>query len=403
MARKNLTKAAVEALAYRRGGPSRQVLWDLKVGGFGVRVTPEGGKQYVLLYRANGRQRLMSLGPLDHFKSLDEARTKAGDLLNGLRKDGTDPMAQRERMADADSMNDLWKIYERDHLAHKSKNTQKNCRSTWTTHTEEVVGSLSPGQVTKADVIRLHDRATKNGGKVVANRCVQRLRAILQWLFERNERQFPIGWRNPAVGLKLHKEYARKAILDLEQQRALLCVLEEEPDLSARVYLHLLLLTGLRSNELAALKWSDVDLAKGSMVVGERKSGEEGERKNREALVLPLPPVAVELLRSLPVIANNEHVFPSPRAAEHLTTNAVRRKYSAALKRAGLPHRTLHDLRRSYGTNHARVGVSTKLIAELLGNTAEVTARVYTQIAANDLRRLTDANAAALLPASGAL
>jgi len=65
----------------------------------------------------------------------------------------------------------------------------------------------------------------------------------------------------------------------------------------------------------------------------------------------------------------------------------------------GLPHRTLHDLRRSYGTNHAWLGVSTKLIASLLGNTAEVTTPVYTQIAANDLRRLTDANAVALLPA----
>jgi integrase len=117
-------------------------------------------------------------------------------------------------------------------------------------------------------------------------------------------------------------------------------------------------------------------------------------------LVLPLPPVAVELLRALPVVQNSRYVFPSPRTKTHLTTNAVRRKYNAALKRAGLPHRTLHDLRRSYGTNHARVGVSTKLIASLLGNTAEVTARVYTQIAANDLRRLTEANAQALLPAS---
>jgi len=38
--------------------------------------------------------------------------------------------------------------------------------------------------------------------------------------------------------------------------------------------------------------------------------------------------------------------------------------------------------------------------APLLGNTAKITPRVYTQIAANDLRQLTEANARALLPAA---
>ncbi len=394
MARKNLTKAAVESLAYRAKGPSRQVLWDVKVRGFGVRVTPEGGKQYIILYRASGRQRLMSLGPIDHFPTLDAARTRAGDLLNGLRKDGTDPMAQRESMADAESMRDLWEEYTREHISQLSKNSQKSMASAWTAHIEEVVGNLSPGQVTKADVIRLHDRATKHGGKIIANRCVQRLRGALQWLFERNERQFPANWRNPAIGLKLHKELPRTAILDLDEQRSLLVALGDESDPWMRAYIQILLLTGLRSIELASLKWSAVELEKGTALIS--------KRKNEVPLLVPLAPVVIELLRALPVVANNEYVFPSQRGDGHLTTNGIRHKYNAALKRAGLPHRTFHDLRRSYGTNHARVGVSTKLIASLLGNTAEVTARVYTQIAANDLRRLTEANAANLLPAAGA-
>jgi integrase len=394
MARRNLTKAAVEALAYKNNGPSRQVLWDAKVRGFGIRVTPEGGKQYVLLYRVNGRQRLMSLGPLNHFESLEAARTRAGDLLNSLRKDGLDPMAQRERMADAKTMAELWATYEREHLDHMSANTRKNVASLWSVHIGPQLGSLAPGQVTRADIIRMHDKATRNGGKIAANRAVQRTRAILGWLFERNERQFPVGWRNPCAGVKFHREPPRTAVLDLEQQRSLIAALADEPDPWMRVYLQVLLLTGLRSIELAALRWKHVDLDKGlASIVG---------RKNGLDLVLPLPPVAVDLLRALPVVQGTEYVFPSPRTKTHLTTNAIRRRYSAALGRAGLPHRTLHDLRRSYGTNHARVGVSTKLIASLLGNTAEVTARVYTQIAANDLRRLTEANAQALLPAPSA-
>jgi integrase len=391
MANKNLTKSSVEALAYRTDGPSRQFRWDAKVRGFGVRVTPENGKQYIILYRIQGKQKLMSLGPLHHFQNLDEARTRAGDLLNGLRKDGTDPMAERERIAEQETMSELWVTYQRDHLDHKSVNTQKSFRSTWTRHTEKEIGNLSPSQVDTGDVNRIHRRATQNGGKIVANRTVERLRTILQWLFENNKKQFPVGWINPALRIALHKESPRKAILDLDQQRSLLDSLANEPDPWMRAYIQILLLTGLRANELASLKWSTVDLEKRTAAIDDRKNGLD--------LDITLAPVVVEILRSLPVVANSPYVFPSSRTENHLTTNAIRHKYKAALKRAGLPHRTFHDLRRSYGTNQARDGVSTKQIASLLGNTAEITARVYTQISANDLRALTDANAAKLLPA----
>ena len=210
-------------------------------------MTPEGGKQFVLLYRANGRQRLMSLGSIDHFKSLEEARVRAGDLLNGLRKDGTDPMAQRERMADANSMQQLFEVYDTEHLANTAPSTRSGFRSSWNAHVREVLGTLAPGQVTKGDIVRLHDRVTKRSGKGAANHCVHRLRTILQWLFERNERQFPVGWRNPASGLKLHRELPRTEILDLAQQRKLVAELANEPDIFVRVYVQMLLLTGLRA------------------------------------------------------------------------------------------------------------------------------------------------------------
>jgi len=210
MASKNLTKASIESLAYNPDGLSRQVLWDGKVRGFGVRVTPEGGKQYVLLYRVSGRQRLMSLGRVEDFKTLEMARDKASDLLHGLRHDGIDPMAARERMADAESMAQLWSVYEREHLAHLAKNSRKAISSAWRQHVAPVVGSLKPAQVTKADAIRLHDQATAKGGKVIANRAVARLRAMLTWLYERNERQLPVGWRNPALGMAPPREPAHR-------------------------------------------------------------------------------------------------------------------------------------------------------------------------------------------------
>lgn len=398
MARQNLTRDRVEKLVYRSQGPHKQIVWDGKVRGFGCRVTPEGGKSFVLLYRVAGRQRLMSLGRVEDFASVDVARTKASGLLQELRESGTDPMAQRERMADAETLTALWDIYQREHLASLSENSRRAMLSAWRAHVEPVIGDLSPGQVQKADVIRIHDKATKKGARIAANRAVQRLRAALNWLHDRNPRQFPQDWKNPCEDIKLNKEIERREILDVEQQRALIASLAEETCPWTRVYLQLLLLTGCRANELLSLRWTDVDFDK-SFALIQRSSATTEDRKNGRDLTVPLPSVALELLRSLPVVAGSEYVFPSPRKpSQPYTSNAIRRRYEDALERAGLPHRTLHDLRRSYGTNIARHGASTKLIAGLLGNTSEVTSRVYIQLAADDLRQFTERNANTLKP-----
>lgn len=398
MASKSLTRAAVEALAYRADGPHKQILWDTKLRGFGCRMTPQGGKQYVILYRISGRQRLMSLGRVEDFPTVEAARIKASRSLFELRDGGLDPMAERKRMADAETLTALWAVYEREHIAKLSANSRRGMLSAWGVHVAPVIGDLSPGQVTKADVLRIHDRGTKRGAKVAANRGVQRLRAALNWLHDRNPRQFPENWKNPCA-IDFNKEMPRKKILDLEQQRALIASLQNEPDPWCRVYLQLVLLTGCRVNELTALTWDNVNFDKATALI-QRSSADSEARKNGEDLLLPLPPAALSLLRSLPVVANTPYVFPSPRKlAQPYTSNAIRRRYNDALKRAGLPHRTMHDLRRSMGTNIARTGASTKQIAGLLGNTDEVTAKVYVQLAVDDLRRLSDANATNLLPA----
>ena len=395
MATKNLTKSSVEALTYDPNGPSRQILWDCKRRGFGCRVTPEGGKSYVILYRASGRQRLMSLGPVADFKGVEDARSKAEALLLGLRHDGLDPMAARERMAEAQSMCDLWTVYEREHLAHCSANTRRAVKSAWKVHIEPVIGALKPGQITRADVIRLHDRATGRGGDCVANRAVQRLRAMLSWLHDRAERQFPANWRNPGVGVKLHREDPRTHILDAAQMRALLAALEGDEHLWVRAYIALLMLTGARKEEIRRLRWDATDLDRGTAHLGKTKNGKPFE--------LPLSPQAIAILRTLPTIAGNPYVFPQVRATPKQSGPQPmiepRRAYKAALKRAGLPtSTTFHDLRRSYGTLAALQGATAEQIARALNNTSSIAARVYIQLAQDVQRKIAEQNAQALLP-----
>ncbi len=396
MAAKNLTKTVVEKATYQVGGPSRQVMWDTRLRGFGLRLTPEGGKQYVILYRVGGRQRLMSLGPVQDFKGLEDARDRAEKLLHGLRHEGVDPMAARERLAEAQSMRELWAVYERDHLPALSENSKRGIASTWRVHLEPVVGALKPSQITKADVIRMHDRATKRGGDCVANRAVQRLRAMLGWLYERGEQQFPAGWRNPAVGAKLHRESPRTHVLDTGQMRALLTALDGDEHVWTRSYVALLMLTGARKEEIRQLRWDSIDLERGVAHLSQTKNGKPFD--------LPLVSDAVTVLRSIPVIAGNPYVFPQVRATPKQSGPQPmiepRGAYKAALKRAGLPTTTtFHDLRRSYATMAAVRGATAEQIAKALNNTSSVTARVYIQLAQDVQRQIAEQNAQALFPA----
>jgi integrase len=394
MATKNLTRAIVAAFAYDPAGPSRQVIWDAKVSGFGVRATPAGGKQYVLSYRFNGRPRLMSLGALDHFETLEEARDKARALLHGLRHDGIDPMSDRQRLSSAADIGALWEIYEAEHLVKLSFQTRKNLKTFWGRHIKPVFQHLKATQVTSSDLIRFHDRVTLAAGPVSANRCVTRLSHFFNWLADRDEHLFPPEWKNPTRKVKVHKELPRSHFLTVEQMRLLFTALDAHKSPYFRAFLGMLLFTAARKNEVRDLKWSDVNLTERVARVKRTKNG--------KPLAMPLPVPAVRLLENLPRVAGNEHVFPAvlaKRSGKPMFEPRVR--YKKLLKTLGLPEETtFHDLRRSVGTALAASGYSETMIAGVLNNTSTMAAKHYIHLANNVTRRIADEHAQVLIAPS---
>jgi integrase len=401
MARKNLTKAAVEDFSYDPDGPSRQVLWDGKVSGFGCRVTPQGGKQYVLSYRFNGRPRLMSLGPLDHFQTLDRAREKAAELLHGLRHEGIDPLSTRERLSGAETIEVLWETYRVNHLAKLSLNVRTNLLGSdpdnkpggwWKNHIASHIKHLKPQQVTASDLVRLHDAVTRDSGPVVANRCITRLAHFFDWLAERDEHLFATEWKNPARRVTVHKEQPRDHFLTVEQMRVLFNALDTHESPYFRGFIGMLLFTAARKNEVLNLKWSDVNLV--------ARTARVARTKNGKPLTMPLPEPAVRLLESLPAVAGNDYVFPAP-IKRGAPMSSPQDAYKALLKRLNLPvETTFHDLRRSVGCSLAAAGHSETIISALLNNTATMAAKHYIHLAGETKRKIANAHAAMFLPNS---
>lgn len=121
-------------------------------------------------------------------------------------------------------------------------------------------------------------------------------------------------------------------------------------------YLQGLLLTGARRNELAALRWQDVDFQWKSLTIRDKV---EGER------TIPLTPYVEHIISALP--HRNEFVFSSPTAASG-RLEEPRHQHNKALAAAALPALSLHGLRRSFGTLSEWVEVPAGIVAQIMGH-----------------------------------
>jgi integrase len=143
----------------------------------------------------------------------------------------------------------------------------------------------------------------------------------------------------------------------------------------------------MRPEEYLGLKWSDLDLEKGTATVrrslvwlkgGGWKFGERKTSRSRRTISFPLQRSAALLnhrrtqnearLIAGPHFENNELVFTALDGKPHNTRNLTQRHFQPILKRAGLPRIRLYDLRHSCATLLLAAGEHAKVVSERLGH-----------------------------------
>ena len=112
--------------------------------------------------------------------------------------------------------------------------------------------------------------------------------------------------------------------------------------------------TGLRRGELLALRWRDVDFAGSTIRVrGNYSEGVLTTPKSGKVRAVPMAPDVASALARLGDRQNwfgdDDLVFVGT-AGSYLDGSALRRRYGAALERAGLRQLRFHDLRHTFGT-----------------------------------------------------
>ena len=116
--------------------------------------------------------------------------------------------------------------------------------------------------------------------------------------------------------------------------------------------------TGMRKGEILSLKWDNVDLKHGFILLDKTKNGERREIPINETLRATL----TGLVRRLDL----PYVFFNPETEKAYTN--IPRSFNSALRRASIKDFTFHDLRHTFASHLVMAGVDLTTIRELLGH-----------------------------------
>jgi integrase len=368
----NLTKTEIGKLRYDLGGPSKQAIFDNRLPGFGVRVYKSGRKSYVLQYGPAKARRLMVLAPCTTGVDVGDVREHAQAILRRYEREGIDPLVEKNRQATS-SVGAIVRSYIEAKASTWAEREAPRCLSRLENHIGPRLSALPLGKLTRRHVRDMHKSASKKA-PYEANRTVQLLRAAINWAI--TDLDWPAsdlsGGANPAHGIELNQEKARKEWIRPNEIPALMNAIEAEIDPWIRSFFLMLLYTGARLSELLTLQWRDVDLPNTSLTFR--------DTKNKTDHALPLASDAVDILKAIPKTKGNPYVFNGNKRGSHLVNPY--KAWKRILERAEIERRvTIHDLRRTVGSLLASSGKSTQQIGKLLNHKSAITAKVYAEIA----------------------
>jgi integrase len=147
-------------------------------------------------------------------------------------------------------------------------------------------------------------------------------------------------------------------------------------------YLKILILTGQRRNEVAGMRWSEIDDSADAWtwtIPPERLKNKGGKHRDRP-FVVPLPSLAKRVLQAQSRIEGEDLVFPGRVKGKPMNGwSKHKQKISTASK---IKDFTFHDARRTLATNLAALGVLPHVQSVCLGHTLQgVTEKHYNKYA----------------------
>jgi integrase len=389
----NLTQAAAERL---RPPDGREAVtwWDTSLPGFGIRVSPRGRKTWVCQYRVKGgREVLETISTIAVIPKVADARERARASMVKAR-DGIDPRVQR-RQADeqatiaaasqALTFARLADCYARDYCELNTKASTVKETARLLSKAAAFFGDKPTREITEADIVDLLALPPEKGGSLNGLASKNSLLGAVKRCFK---------WARKTTNPQTRKRY-----IDVDPSVEVEKPLAKEPSRDRYLAEHeivafwqgcqtigwpfgplfkLLLVTGQRREEVAGLRWSELDL-EGRIwhIPGTRT-------KNGKANDVHLSDLAVSIIKGLPrfkPLPGKDFVFSTRGDTSVSGFHYAKTRLDETMPATDW---TLHDLRRTITTGMAGLKIPPHVADRVLNHqsgTISGVAAVYNRFA----------------------
>ena len=370
-----LSESAVKKLA-PRASPYR-VFDTCGIAGFGVQVTPAGNRGYFLRYADSGKSRYLALGHHPH-TPLAAAREKARAARARLDQ-GLPIVAPEPTGATLNALVIAWLEHQRSNERRRLDDVERMIRGNVPAELLAKPARLVVAEDIRALLAVIHQR----GARVYANRLRAHLHAVFQYGLkaDHDPRRLadPVLFgitSNPvaAIPRDAGAEQARERVLSWSEINAVWW--GEELPWAARHAVRLLLLTGQRVNEVCRASWAEIDFEAAVWTLPAVRS------KNHRTHLIPLSPVAIDLLRELWNVFPGDWLFPARNVA-----GAAAPWGDTALSHAVMRWQKAHsaadawrpqDVRRTMKTRAVEVGIGRDILDKIQNHAqSDVASRHY--------------------------
>ena len=394
-----LTKRVVDAA---KPGEKDSFIWDADIKGFGLKITAsrktadgteKGGKKvYIFQDRVKGdtTKTRVTIGEHGIFTA-DEARTEA-DKLRGMFKRGVRPAdlkkaaedtAERERLEAEERERRAFSAMAERYFAARVRK-QANARPV-----EALIRNVfvtlwqdrDIATIARKDVVAVLDEMVADERPGAAREALKRIRPLFGFAVEKED--IPA---NPAESIRLDDKYVPRdrVLSDLE-----LAEVWRAADVVGYPFgplVKLLVLTGARLREVAEARWAEFDLTAGAWTIPAERS------KNRKPHIIHIGPQAkkvLEAIRTHQADAEDDEGQPRFKDCPFILTTTGKTPISGFSKAKGhldkaiatarakaaegrevdaMPEWTYHDLRRSFATGGARLGIAMHIVERVLNH-----------------------------------
>jgi integrase len=212
-------------------------------------------------------------------------------------------------------------------------------------------------------------------GKEVSPATVNKELNLLAHIIETSRREWGINIPENPVRLVRRPKVAaaRERRLTKNEETKLLKACRDARNPFLLPITKLAIETAMRQGEIVGLQWRHINLKKHVAHLPTTKNG--------EARSVPLSSVAIGVLRALPRSIDGM-VFPG------VTTEAVKRAFKRACKRAKINDFRFHDLRHEGTSRLFEKGLNLMQVAEITGHKTLQMLKRYTHLQAGDLAKM---------------